>query len=406
MQCAIFNGILACMLSAYRPLKNTLRALCALLFSLPCGTLCLATPGPLILGVSQTSLYQETLAHSRVALVVNQASLSPEGHTIDVLLKQGVNVVKLFALEHGVRGDHGAGAPVENETDEKTGLPIVSLYGDTKKPTPQMLQDIDVIVFDIQDVGVRFYTYISSLGLIMEAVAQSEKMLLVFDRPNPNGDYVAGPILKPNLKSFVGMYPIPVVYGLTIGEFSLMASKEKWVASKNLKLQVIPLKNYDRREIYPPLAPPSPGLRDIQAIRAYPSLALLEPTIISIGRGTEHPYSQYGFPDKNFGSHTFIPQPGPLSDDPIYSNQTCYGEEVYSLAAIDVPKFTTDIFQKAQLKLPAKSIISDLHFFKLLVGDEKTASQLLLGSSYSDLTKIFQKEMEEYLKKRAKYLLY
>lgn len=364
------------------------------------------TPTPVVLGVERPEIYLPLLQNARVGLVVNQASLSHGAHTIDILRARGVNLIKLFALEHGLRGDGGAGEGIPDSVDPETGLPIISLYGTVYKPTPAMLSDIDVIVFDIQDVGVRFYTYISSLGLIMEAAAENGKRVMVLDRPNPNGDYVDGPMMRQNNISFVGAFPIPLVYGLTVGELATMIHFESWKLTPGLRLDIVPMADYRRGEIYTPEGLPSSGLKTINAMRSYASLALFEPTIISVGKGTDDPYTQFGIPDERIGPHTFVPQPRKPGQHPMYEGQTCYGEEFIFRPAEQVPHFTTDIFVNALKKVRKRPFVTDKRFLRLLVGDDLVVEDMLKGRSYAQIRKRFEKDLADFSIRRQKYLLY
>ncbi len=358
------------------------------------------------LGIDRGELYLPVLKNKRVGLVVNQASLSQGDHTIDILRAKGVQIVKLFALEHGIRGDGGAGEEIGDGVDQISGIPIVSLYGKTFKPTPQMLADLDTVVFDIQDVGVRFYTYISSLGLILEAVAENEKSVIVLDRPNPNGDYVEGPLAKPGNLTFLGAYPIPVVYGLTIGELAHMIHGEGWKNTRGLDLQVIPMLNYDRSTILRPEGRPSSGLKSLNAIRAYPSLALFEPTIMSLGKGTDYPYEQFGIPNEPIGPHRFTPRPQWPGHKPLYEGQECVGEEFYTRPAEQIPHFTTDIFVSTMRKVRRRPFLTDKRFLQLLVGDNDVVEDILKGKSYAKIRPRFAAALARYEQRRQIYLLY
>ncbi|GIV37481.1 MAG: hypothetical protein KatS3mg032_1860 [Cyclobacteriaceae bacterium] len=255
------------------------------------------TQTSIITGAEQTDLVIQKLAGYRVALAVNHTSRVGTSHLADTLLKAGVAVKKIFAPEHGFRGEAEAGETIQDGKDIKTGLPVISLYGNLKKPTPAMLQDIDLVVFDIQDVGARFYTYISTLHYIMEACAENNKAVLVLDRPNPNGHYVDGPVLESEYRSFVGMHPIPIVHGMTVGELALMINGEGWLeGGRKCSLEVIPVKNYTHNTPYVLPVKPSPNLPNAQAVALYPSLCLFEGTAISVGRGYEHAFSGRGPP--------------------------------------------------------------------------------------------------------------
>lgn len=352
-------------------------------------------------GLARFDQYVPSLTGRRVALVVNQASLFGGEHAIDILRARGVRVVKLFALEHGVRGEGGAGENIPDGVDKPTGLPIVSLYGDRRKPDAAALAGVDTIVFDVQDVGVRFFTYISSLGLILEAAAENGRAVVVLDRPNPNGDYVDGPVLKPALRSFVGAYPIPLVYGTTIGELARMIVGEGWKNTRGIKLRVVPLEGYERARVFAPEAPPSPGLRSLQAIRAYPTLGLFEAARVSVGRGTEHAYAVYGVPSPALGPFAFTPT------REIFAGQVCYGEEFFSRAAEAVPRFSTDLFTSVRARVGARGFLTDPRFFALLVGDPRVVERLLAGQSWAEIRRaVVEPDLRAYSRVRAKYLLY
>ena len=251
-----------------------------------------------IVGAERPELYINSLIGKRVGLVANQTSKIKKEHLVDVLLNEGVNVIKVFSPEHGFRGKSDAGEKVKDEIDLQTGLPIYSLYGKSKrKPSKEILKDIDIIVFDLQDVGVRFYTYISSLHYVMEACAENNVQLIVLDRPNPNGFYVDGPILDLKFKSFVGMHPIPVVHGMTVGEYAKMINGEKWLNNMvQCSLEIIPCLNYNHNTRYILPIPPSPNLPNMRSVYLYPSLCFFEGTNVSIGRGTKFPFQVFGAP--------------------------------------------------------------------------------------------------------------
>jgi uncharacterized protein YbbC (DUF1343 family) len=264
----------------------------------------------IITGAERTEIYLPLLVGKRVAICGNQSSLIGKTHLVDSLLSRKVNVVKIFSPEHGFRGNAEAGAHISSSTDNQTGLPIISLYGKNKKPTAEQMKGIDLIIFDIQDVGCRFYTYISTLHYVMEAAAENNVEVLILDRPNPNGYFVDGPVLEEKYKSFVGMHPIPVVHGMTIGEYGMMIAGEKWLKDSVVcKLQVISMENYDHTMRYSLPIAPSPNLQTDEAIALYPSLCLFEGTDISIGRGTEIPFMCFGHPKLEIGEFYFTPQP-------------------------------------------------------------------------------------------------
>lgn len=267
-----------------------------------------------------------------MAVVAHAASVvSADGswmHTVDALRSRGVNVVKVFAPEHGFRSVLSAGENVPNGRDESTGLPIISLYGNHKKPTASDLHDVDVVVFDLQDVGARFYTYISTLTYVMESCAAYRKPLVVLDRPNPNGDRLDGPVLDTaKFKSFVGLHPVPVLYGMTIGEYAGMVHGNNWAKTQGLNLTVVPLANYRRQPVVLPV-PPSPNLRTPEALHAYPSLCFFEGTPVSVGRGTDHPFERYGAPwYERKGTYRFVPTAKTGATDPLFRGDTCFGRK-------------------------------------------------------------------------------
>ena len=277
-------------------------------------------------GASRIELYLTDLQNKNVGIVANQTSIFNNTHLIDTLLSEGVNIKKIFTPEHGFRGSADEGAIINNSIDEKTQLPIISLYGNNKKPNPEQLKDIDILLFDLQDVGVRFYTYISTMTYVMEAAAENNIPIIVLDRPNPNGFYVDGPVLEKENASFVGLHQVPVVYGLTIGEYALMVNGEFWLKdSLQCNLKVIPLGNYDRNAIYELPIKPSPNLPNWESVYLYPSLCFFEGTIVSVGRGTETPFQLYGHPLMN-EDFTFTPKQSEGRKAPLLCDQICHGE--------------------------------------------------------------------------------
>ena len=296
-----------------------------------------------ITGADRMNVWLPYLKGKAVAVFANQTSMVGCTHLVDTLMKKNVHIVKIFGPEHGFRGTANAGEELGNEKDKLTGLPVVSLYGDHKKPTPADLKDVDVVVFDIQDVGVRFYTYISSLQYVLEACLENHKPLLILDRPNPNGFYVDGPVLEDKFKSFVGMQPIPIVYGMTIGEYALMLAGENWLSPEANKInaynitteptvdtpfhvQVIKCKNYDHSTKYILPVPPSPNLKEMQSVYLYPSICLFEGTAISEGRGTDRPFQIFGHPKlpENLYPYTFTPKPNEGSKSSKCFYQLCH----------------------------------------------------------------------------------
>ncbi|KAA9332645.1 exo-beta-N-acetylmuramidase NamZ family protein [Adhaeribacter soli] len=361
------------------------------------------TENALKTGAEQTERYLNLLRGKKIALVVNQTSLIGKTHLVDSLLAHKIRIVKIFAPEHGFRGEADAGAHIKNETDSKTGLPLVSLYGKNKKPTPEQIADVEIILFDIQDVGVRFYTYISTLHYVMEAAAENNKQVLVLDRPNPNGDYVDGPVLDLKNTSFVGMHPIPVVHGLTVAELAHMLNGEKWLAGgKQCNLEVVPVKNYTHKTTYTLPVKPSPNLPNQQSVRLYPSLGLFEGTNVSVGRGTDKPFQQLGSPFYKDTTYAFVPKSVPGATNPPHLNTRCYGKD---LSKIEAPKFTVsyliDFYRNSRQQ--DKFFNS---FLTKLSGTEALRKQIEAGLTEAEIRKTWQPDLERYKTMRKKYLLY
>ena len=359
----------------------------------------------LLLGASRTDKYLPMLEDKSVALVVNPTSRVSGQHLADFLLDNKIQVVKIFAPEHGFRGNAEAGQTIKSGTDSRTGLPVVSLYGKNKKPSEKQLKGVDWVIFDIQDVGVRFYTYISTLHYVMQTCAELGKPLLVLDRPNPNGDYIDGPVLEKEHKSFVGMHPIPVVHGLTIGELAQMINGEGWLGNGlECLLKVVPMKNYKRAQRYELPVKPSPNLPNFQAVRLYPSLCFFEGTVISEGRGTYFPFQTYGFPDPAFGPFSYVPKSiDGMSKYPKHKGKTCYGKDLrktmvkpmldlsYLVDAYHTYKETKPFFNK---------------FFTKLAGTARLQQQIEQSWSARKIRKSWEKELSSYRKMRENYLLY
>lgn len=352
--------------------------------------------------------YVPQLRNKRVAVVANAGSVIGQIHLVDALIARGVQVQKIFALEHGFRGTGDAGELISDSIDARTGLPIVSLYGSAKKPTAAMLRDVDSIVFDIQDVGVRFFTYISSLGLIMEAAAENGKEVIVLDRPNPNADYIAGPVLDMKYESFVGAFPIPIVYGMTIGELALMIKGEGWIKSaRPLRLLVVPMKSYDRNiPVYPTISP-SPNLPTPLSIRLYPSLALFEATTMSVGRGTRFPFEVVGNPDPRYGDYVFTPKSiVGMATNPPHLNRDCYGERVFESDYSDLTdiKFSLDYFNKFYERSGhSSSFINSRSFFHLLLGRDDL---YVAREKRFEVQARHNQQIREFKQKRGRYLIY
>ncbi len=364
-----------------------------------------------VVGAERMKEYLPVLKAKRVAMLINHTSLVGSVNLLDTLLKAGVNVVKVFTPEHGFRGEAEAGAKVNNSIDSATNLPIVSLYGDNKKPKAEQLQDVDVIVYDLQDVGVRFYTYISTMQYAMEACIENNKQLVILDRPNPNGHYVDGPVLKSEYKSFVGMQPVPIVYGMTVGEYAKMLAGEKWVnGAGKLDMKVIACNNYNHYTQYDLPVRPSPNLKTMAAIFAYPSICLFEGTVVSVGRGTSTPFQMFGHPDfAGKAGYSFRPVPVWGKPDPMYAFKDCYGQMV----VMDKQEAQTLIGRRVRLLwlIRAYSWYPDKKkffnsFFEKLVGNGELRKQIESGMDEYAIRATWQKDIDAFKKIRKKYLLY
>ena len=363
-------------------------------------------------GASSVPEYLPLLRGKRIALVTNQTGIIPQAgtgkyiHLADSLLHLGIDIRRIFSPEHGFRGTAGAGEEVRNGIDSRTGIPIVSLYGVHKKPKPGHLKDIDLIVFDIQDVGVRFYTYISTLHYVMEAVAQQGIPLIVLDRPNPNARYIDGPVLKDELRSFVGLHPVPIVYGMTIGEYARMINGEGWLqGGVSCLLTVIPVTGYDHRTRYSLPVKPSPNLPNDKAIELYPSLCLFEGTAISCGRGTDFPFQIFGAPDLPSGKYpfAFTPQPDEGAPHPKFAGRRCHGLDLRK--ENPTPGLNLQWILDAYKDYPDKGAFFN-GYFDRLAGDRELKEQIKLGYSQDDIKKTWQPALDDFKLIRAKYLLY
>ncbi|HAK80091.1 MAG TPA: DUF1343 domain-containing protein [Runella sp.] len=372
----------------------------------------------IITGADQTSTYLPYLKGKRVGMLVNQTSIIGKSHCVDSLVKLGVTITKIFGPEHGFRGNASNGAKVSDSSDPKTGIPVISLYGKNRKPTKEHLADVDVMIFDVQDVGARFYTYINTLSHVMEACAENGKELVILDRPNPHGFSVDGPILEPHLKSGIGMFPIPITHGMTIGEFAQMINGEGWLPNKlQCKLKIIEVANYTHAMPYVLPVPPSPNLNTQQSIMLYPSICLFEGTILSQGRGTYMPFTVLGAPALK-GKYSFTFKPVSIqgmSETPLHQDQECYG--------LDLRKFDANTFVKSKkLNLkwlfetyaayPYKDKFFDMSQskqmgnFDKLAGTENLKKQIIAGTSEEEIRKSWEPGLSNYKKMREKYLLY
>lgn len=368
-------------------------------------------PSTLVLGANRTDFYLPILNGKRVAIVANQTSMidlnSESLHLVDFLnASKSVNVIKVFAPEHGFRGTADAGEVVKDGIDTKTGIPIVSLYGKNKKPSSQQLDNIDIVIFDIQDVGARFYTYISSLHYVMEACAEANIPVLVLDRPNPNGHYVDGPILEKTHQSFVGMHPIPVVHGMTIGEYARMINGEGWL-NDGIKcdLTVVEMLNYDRKMTYSLPIKPSPNLPNDQAINLYPSLCFFEGTNVNAGRGTSKQFQIYGSPylDKTVYNFKYIPLPNEGAKYPKHDNVLCYGEDLSDRERLGQLNLSY-LIRAYQNSIDQSKFFND--FFTKLAGTEVLREQIENGKSESQIRDTWAEGLSKFKKLRLPYLLY
>jgi uncharacterized protein YbbC (DUF1343 family) len=401
--------------------------------------------GPIYTGSERMELYLPLLKGKSVAIFANQASVVGKTHLVDTLLERGISIREIFAPEHGFRGTADAGEEVNNLRDSKTGLPVISLYGAKLKPSAADLKDVDVMLFDIQDVGVRFYTYIASLQKFIESAIENNRPLILLDRPNPNGFYVDGPLLDPKFRSFVGMQPIPTVYGMTIGEYAKMLVGEHWLDSSlisglntihaideaakkmdslvhkmtkhgvdfglyDFKLIIIPCKNYTHQSKYKLPVKPSPNLPNMQAVYLYPSLCFFEGSAISLGRGTDKPFQQWGHPTFPSDLYHFTPRSMEGAKNPPLLNQTCFG---FDLSNIDVIKETNGHLQlkwllEAYRLFPLKEnfFLSSGNFFNKLAGNDLLLQQIKEGKSEEEIRKSWEPGLSNFKKIRKKYLLY
>ncbi len=387
-------------------------------------------------GAYLTEIYFPLLANKRIGVFSNHTSVIGTTHLVDSLVSSGINVTCIYAPEHGFRGTAEAGAPTGDYIDERTGIPVISLYGKKMKPTANDFAHVDLLLFDIQDVGCRFYTYISSLQYFMEAALEQSKPLMILDRPNPNGFYIDGPVLDTAFKSFVGMQPIPIVYGMTIGEYALMIAGERWLQSEVAnqrfhdyqkaenftntasQIQLIKCTNYTHQSKYLLPIAPSPNLNTMAEIYAYPSTCFFEGTVLSEGRGTPTPFLIFGHPDYNKHLFSFMPTANVGSAHPKHENQICYGWQISS----DTRQLLHEFNHQIQLKYlmdayqlfpkkeafflqPSSGKTKD-YFFNKLAGNDDLQKQIVAGISESEIRKTWQASIEKFKAIRAKYLLY
>jgi uncharacterized protein YbbC (DUF1343 family) len=365
----------------------------------------------MLTGAERTSYYLPLLKGKNIGLVVNQTSIIGKVHLVDSLIQLGLNVKKIFAPEHGFRGNADAGEKISDSKDAKTGVPIISIYGSKKAPERVDLYGIDVIVFDIQDVGTRFYTYISTLHYVMLSCADNNIPLIVFDRPNPNGHFIDGPMLDLAYQSFVGMHPIPVVHGMTIGEYAQMINGENWLGdNKRSNLQVVSCMNYKHSDIYNLPIPPSPNLPNMRSIYLYPSICYFEGTQISLGRGTNKQFQVLGAPNLNAGDFTFTPEPKPGAMNPPQLGKLCRGMDLSGLQELQIKaKKTIDLSYLIQIyrDYPDKeSFFLPGMFFDKLAGSSKLREMIQSGYSEQQIKDTWQPGLNQFKKVRKKYLIY
>ncbi len=364
---------------------------------------------PVVTGAERIADYLPMLRNKQVAIVANQTSVVEQTHLVDTLLSLGVNIKCVFAPEHGFRGTADAGEHVSSSTDAKTGLPIVSLYGNHKKPTTGDLRSVNIVLFDIQDVGVRFYTYISTLHYVMEACAESNISLFVLDRPNPNGFYIDGPVLDTANRSFVGMHPVPIVHGMTIAEYAQMINGEGWLANaEKCDLKIVRCLNYSHTTRYQLPIKPSPNLPTYRSVLLYPSLGLFEGTFMSVARGTDFPFEAFGHPDYQSAIFEFEPKSVAGAKNPPFKNMVCRGldlrhisiDKLENIARINL-KYLIDSYQ--YFKSNPKFFNS---FFTKLVGTAQLRQQIEQGLAEDEIRESWQIDLSDFQRIRKKYLLY
>ncbi len=358
-------------------------------------------------GAEQTALYLPALKGKRVGMVVNHTSRIGKTHLVDSLLALGITVKTIFAPEHGFRGEATDGEKISNGRDPRTGVMIASLYGANHKPSPAQMDSLDVVVFDIQDVGCRFYTYISTMHYVMEACAEAKKPLIVLDRPNPNGHYVDGPVLNPKFKSFVGMHPIPAVYGLTEGELAGMINGEGWLGpNKTCSLTVIPVKNYTHQTPYVLPVRPSPNLPNQQAVLLYPSLCFFEGTVVSVGRGTDKQFQVIGSPYTKYGPYEFTPVDKPGAMNPPQESKLCYGLDLTQAPISKTGLMLDYLFDFYKRATNKSAFFLAGGGFDRLAGTDQLRLQLTAGVPEATIRKSWEPGLAAYKTMRQKYLLY
>lgn len=361
-------------------------------------------------GAEQTEKYLSLLKDKKIAVVANHSTNINGSHLVDSLLSLGVDIVKIFSPEHGFRGLADAGEHVKNYMDEKTGLPVISLYGSSKKPDLRDLEGVDLVVFDLQDVGVRFYTYISTMHYVMEACAEMNLQLLILDRPNPNGFYIDGPVLDPAYESFVGMHPVPIVHGMTIAEYAQMINGENWLKDSLIcDLSYVPCYNYTHDSLYELPVNPSPNLQNMLAVYLYPSLGFFEGTSLSVGRGTEFPFQVFGGPDLENVEFTFTPKSvDGASKNPKNQNQKCFGIDLRSINIQDLihqKKINLEWILFAYQNVKNKKDFFNTFFYNIS-GNNQLKDQIIQGQSDAEIRESWQSDLDTFKEKRKKYLIY
>ncbi len=378
--------------------------LCLLIFFILVSCNAQKTETELQVGAARMSEYLPLLEGKRVALVVNQTSEINGTHLVDTLVSRGVDIIKVMAPEHGFRGEAPDGETIDDSRDAKTGIPIISIYGKSKKPSPEMLEDVDVLIFDIQDVGIRFYTFISTMHYVMEAASENNKEVIILDRPNPNGMYIDGPVRDDHISAFVAMHPIPIVHGLTVGELAQMINGEGWLENGvKADLTVISMAGWDHTSEYALPIKPSPNLPNDNSIALYPTLGLFEGTVVSVGRGTDHPFEQIGHPLYSKGAVMFTPEPNAGSKYPPLEGELCKG---YAFYDAESPKGLTlkwilDFYQDLS---PKTEFFKD--YLTLLAGTEELRKQIELGLTEEQIKATWQPKLNQYKTMRKQYLLY
>lgn len=374
-----------------------------------CAVLCCFVAEAITPGIGSYDAYASLLKGKRVAVVANQTAVLEDKHSVDFLREHGVNLVRIFCPEHGFRGEADAGESVGDYRDKASGLQVISLYGKKKKPLPEDLQGVDLVIFDMQDVGVRFYTYLSTLHYVMEACAENHIPVVVMDRPNPNAFYVDGPVLDMKYTSFIGMHPVPIVYGMTIGEYAKMINGEGWLKNGvKCRLTVIPCQEWNREMTFDLPRKPSPNLPDRVSVMLYPSVCLFEGTVVSEGRGTYTPFQVFGHPDLKGLSYTFVPRSIPgMSKSPKCLGEKCYGmdlKEKYDEVK-NAKRLCLDWLLLAYHHYTGKAPFFTA-FFEKLAGTAQLRQDIEAGKKEEEIRASWQPQLEKFKQIREKYLIY